>query len=242
VTPLGICPESGKAKWNYADAVKAAKRASAAYDNNLAAYRCRACQCWHFGSGAHIYERRPISIFMEAEEMLLIKDVGSREFRRKIAREAKKKKPVKQRPVTANPLAIWQAIADRWETAPGEFLTAHIKTQLSFRALREGKGQRDDWDDIWVTLLACFFRACDMEADEALAKLLVGGIEAMRDCHARGAAIGRFVFTGPQIIAVAKAIDLCEQIDNASTRAQMQVAVCAANEFSENFLEKGVSQ
>lgn len=174
--------------------------------------------------------------------MLLIKDVGSREFRRKIAREAKKKKkPVKQR-VTANPLAVWQAIADRWETAPGEFLTAHIKTQLSFRALREGKGQRDDWDDIWVTLLACFFRACDMGADEALAKILVEGIEAMRGCHARWAAIGRFVFTGPQIMAVAEAIDLCEQIDDASTRAQMKVAVCAASEFAENFLEQGVSQ
>lgn len=241
MTPFGICPESGKAKLGYADAVKAAKRASAAYDLNLAAYRCRGCQCWHYGGGAHKYERRPISIFMEAEEMLLIKDVGSREFRRKIAREAKKKKPVKQRAV-ADPLAIWQAIADRWEIARGELLTAHIATQFSFRALRDGNGQRDDWDDIWVTLLACFFRACDIEGGEALAKILVEGIEAMRDCHARGAAIGRFVFTGPQIIAVAKAIDLCEQIDNASTRAQMKIAVCAANKVSENFLEKGVRQ
>ena len=108
--------------------------------------------------------------------------------------------------------------------AKDEILTLRIKNHIAPDVLRTGGGGKSDMDVVIAAL----------NMTEALARLRIGGelsdqIRAGRDAlyalATRGARLGRFVFTGPELQAINLAMEIHDAQLDVCTIAELENAV-----------------
>lgn len=108
--------------------------------------------------------------------------------------------------------------------AKDEILTLRIKNHMALDVLRTGGGGKSDMDVVITAL----------NMTEALARLRIGGelsdqIRAGQDAlyalAQRGARLGRFVFTGPELQAINLAMEIHDAQLDVCTIAELEKAV-----------------
>lgn len=108
--------------------------------------------------------------------------------------------------------------------ATDEILTLRIKNHMALEVLRTGGGGKSDMDVVIAAL----------NMTEALARLRIGielsdqilaGQDALYALAQRGARMGRFVFTGPELQAVNLAMEIHDAQLDICTVAELEKAV-----------------
>lgn len=108
--------------------------------------------------------------------------------------------------------------------AKDEILTLRIKNHMALDVLRTGGGGKSDMDVVIAAL----------NMTEALARLRIGselsdqiraGQDALYALAQRGARLGRFVFTGPELQAVNLAMEIHDAQLDVCTIAELEKAV-----------------
>lgn len=108
-----------------------------------------------------------------------------------------------------------------------------VKIKAAFELLKTGHGVPDDYERLACAFNVALIRA---EAINPLAEqTMLAGAEAMRNCDRIWQRHGRYGFTGPDLIAVADAIELYEGILRLSAPVLMEAA---ATEAARRMLEQ----
>lgn len=101
-----------------------------------------------------------------------------------------------------------------------------VKIKAAFERLKTGHGRSDDFER-----LACAFNVALIRAesiDPLAEQTMLAGIAAMRNCDGIWQRHSRYGFTGPDLIAVADAIELYEGILRLSAPVLMEAAATEA--------------
>ncbi|MFZ2306791.1 MAG: hypothetical protein WAW73_20145 [Rhodoferax sp.] len=115
------------------------------------------------------------------------------------------------------------SVVKAFQDAPEEH-TLHIAVlvKTAFERLKSGSGEPKDFDRLAGALNVGLIRA---EAIDPLAEeTMLAGIEAMKRCDGIWQRHGRYGFTGPDLTAVADAVQLYEGILSLSKPIQMEAA------------------
>lgn len=108
-----------------------------------------------------------------------------------------------------------------------------VKVKAAFELLKTGHGTPDDF-----TRLECAFKVAQVRAekiDPLAEQTMLAGIAALESCDRIHQRHGRYGFTGPDLVAVADAIELYEGILRLSAPVMMEAA---ATEAARRMLEQ----
>lgn len=108
-------------------------------------------------------------------------------------------------------------------TSPAEVQRIMLLIRLAYEKLKAGHGSADDFDRLGAALNVGLIRA------EAIGQPLVEAFkaagEAMLACDGRHLKVGRYGFSGTELLAMNAAVDLYSEILSLSSPNQMQWAV-----------------
>ncbi len=128
----------------------------------------------------------------------------------------------RSRPFTDEPVIPGTDIGSSQHTA----VTVSLKARAAYEALKDGRGDRGDWEILCEVMGEAQIRAAEIEGIEGgdLAATLAPGIEAMRRVRDRYFRVGKFGLDGPALHEIPAALDVYEAILQASSPAQMAAA------------------
>jgi len=98
-----------------------------------------------------------------------------------------------------------------------------VEIRLAFEKLKVGTGTDNDFDKVAAAVNVGMIRA--EQIDPAAEETMLRGVQALASCDAIKAKHKRYGFTGPDLISMADALDLYEQILQLSTPRKMMDAV-----------------
>lgn len=123
----------------------------------------------------------------------------------------------------ADPTAWARALSNSQPTGHAEAVRITNLIRIAFENLKAGTGDADDFSRLAAAINVGIVRG---EAiDQEVVDVMNRACEALLECSRRFAQHGRFGFAGPELAAVADAIDWYSQILEASTPNQMEAAV-----------------
>lgn len=102
-----------------------------------------------------------------------------------------------------------------------------LAVRMAVKRLKEGGGDKDDFDLIVMICNATAVRA--LQIDQSLVDIAESGKEALARCKARYFSHGVFGFDGPGLAEIDATIEVYEAIAEKSTPMQMQRAVDVVN-------------
>lgn len=133
----------------------------------------------------------------------------------------------------ANPYTWLETLAANSEPDPAHAMQITNMVRTSFELLKSGHGTAKDFNRLGAALNVALIRA---EAIDPLAEqTIAGGMEAMRNCDRIWQKHGRYGFTGPDLIALADAVNLYEEILRITKPILMEQA---AHEVARRMLNK----
>lgn len=128
----------------------------------------------------------------------------------------------RSRPFTDEPVIPGTTIGSSQETVTN----VSLLVRSAYEALRDGRGNRGDWELLCEALGESQIRAAEIEGIEGgeLAATLAPAINAMRRMRDRYFKVGKFGLDGPALHEIPAALDVYEAILQASSPAQMAAA------------------
>ena len=128
----------------------------------------------------------------------------------------------RSRPFTDEPVIPGTDIG----STQGTVFTVSLKARAAFDNLKNGVGDRGDWELLCEILGEAQIRAAEIEGIEGgeLAATLAPAINAMRRVRDRYHKIGKFGLDGPALHEIPAALDVYDAILQASSPAQMAAA------------------
>lgn len=114
------------------------------------------------------------------------------------------------------------AIASNREMDQAHATSIMVMIRTAFERLKSGSGDDDDFDRLAAKLNVGMVRAAKI--DPLAVQYMQQGAQALVAADRRKGQIGRYGFSGPQLIDIGDALDLYEQILRKSTPRQMQEA------------------
>ena len=134
---------------------------------------------------------------------------------------------------TSNPYTWLETLAANSEPDPAHAMQITNMVRTSFELLKTGHGTANDFNRLGAALNVALVRA---EAIDPLAEeTIAAGMAAMHHCDGIWQRHGRYGFTGPDLIALADAVNLYEDILRISKPILMEQA---ANEAARRMLNK----
>lgn len=136
----------------------------------------------------------------------------------------------------------WQASATVWietlaansDQCQDHATSIMVKVRTAFEVLKSGHGEPKDFDRLAGAINIGLIRA---ESIDPLAEqTMQAGIDAMKRCDGIWLRHGRYGFTGPDLTAIADAVELYEGILRMSKPRQMEEAL---NESARRMLKQG---
>lgn len=142
-------------------------------------------------------------------------------------REAQYKRAVRTLPyhLTAEAHAPLRALQLSRPFAEGETTTEHLKTRAAFERLCTGGADEGDFDRVAMAMNLGKVRAADI--DEQLVALFDRAQDAMVRVKTRYLRCNHFAFDGQGLQVMTEAMDVHEQVTDASSPLQMREALLA---------------
>lgn len=122
----------------------------------------------------------------------------------------------------ADPMAVLRRLGQA-QMGSAANIESQASARLSFSFLRDGTASPSDFDRLVKAINTAKIRALEIGAAE-LIDATTAGQRTLSECRRRYTERGRFGFAGPEITAMADALDAYEAIENASSALQMEEA------------------